>query len=170
MICISLPRSCSQSLKTWRSARSALWRSPRLIRMRPEDMYVIGVVSATVITVAVVMRNRPRMIHLRRNSTPRDSRAVAWRARRGALLGGAKLFPSPFPSFPDDPRHEHAVEVEELPADERRAERLLGRGEELLGEHVDVADGGARHVDDVEAADDLVGEVVALQETVEPDA
>src|SRR5262245_5887821 len=157
MICISLPRSCSQSPKICRSARSALWRSPRFTRMRPDDMYVVGVVSATVTTVAVVMRNRPRMIHLRRNSTARNSRAVAWRARGGVLLGGAKGFTSSFPSFSDDPRHEHAVEVEELPADERRAERLLGRTEELLCEHIDVADRGARDVDDVETADDLIG-------------
>src|SRR5215831_6065690 len=169
MTCISLPRSCSQSPKIWRSGRSALWRSPRLTRMRPDEMYVVGVVSATVITVAVVMRNRPRMIHLRRKTTARNSRAVAWRLIFGAE-GVGLSFTSEIRSLPDDARHVDAVEVEQLPADERGGEPGAERRDELLREHVDAADRGPRHEDDVEAAHDLVREIVAVLEAVQADA
>src|SRR5215472_119256 len=115
------------------------------------------------------MRNRPRMIHLRRKTTARNSRAVAWRAMRGAE-GVVLSFTLEARSFPDDARHVDAVEVEQLPADERGGEPGPERGDELLREHIDAADRGPRHEDDVEAADDLVGEVVAMLEPVEADA
>src|SRR5436190_4768599 len=136
---------------------------------RPEEMYVVGVVSATVTTVTVVTMNSPTMIHLRRNTTAMNSRAVAWRPLP-EVMGVGVGFTSAFPSFSDDARDEHAVEVEELPADERGRECAAHRGDELLREHVEAADRGARHEHDVEAADDLVREIVAVLQPVEADA
>src|SRR5262245_13504271 len=164
--CISLPSSCSHSLKIWRSGRSTLCRSPRFTRMRPCDWKYVGVVNATTITVAVVTRNRPRMIHLRRNSTARNSRAVACRAGAGAV-GGVGLLMWPFSSLPDDARHEHAVQIEELPSHEHAGERVADRSEELLREHIQVPDEGTRHEHDVEAAHDGVREIVTPQQLVQ---
>src|SRR6185369_2318238 len=128
----------------------------------------MGVVSATASTVAVVTRNSPRMIHLRRKTIARNSRALACRVTRGAE--GVLSFTSLARSFPDDARHVDAVEVEQLPAHEGGGEPGAERGDELLREHVDAPDRGARHEHDVEAADDLVGEIITMLDAVEADA
>src|SRR5690348_7995178 len=153
----------------WRPGVSELSRSPRKTSTRPVDEYMSGVVAATTSTVAVVAANRPRISHLRRNSTARNSRVLAWRST-GAEPGAMECMWTPASGIVDHVGgDEHAVEVEQLPAHQRGGQRGLGAAEQLLHEHGEVADRVARHVDDVEPPDRDVLELVALDDAVHVD-
>src|SRR5262245_31241753 len=99
--------------------------------------------------------NNPMMIQRRRNTTARNSRNVAWRTPGEPP---PLPLPLPLPGFGfmrsvggvDD---EYAVEVEQLPPQQRRPHDVRCGAEHLRGERVEIADGVARDVDDVEAAD-----------------
>src|SRR5262245_12798678 len=93
------------------------------------------------------------MIHLRRNTTARNSRSVAWRPV-GTVDGWVIWFTLASPPARHD---ENPVEVEQLLPDQRRGEHLLRRGEQLVREDLQAGDGGARHVDDVETRQRDVG-------------
>src|SRR6185436_13391577 len=153
----------AQLLTTWASVASSsshpdirrpgvmtLSCSPRLTSTLPNEAYSVGRASVTIATVTVTTTNRPTMIHLRRNTMVRKSRAPTWRVIVGGASGSASRFMTgPFRSWRAD--HEHAVEVEEFPAEQSELEHGQVVAEELLHEHVDVPDARARNVDDVEA-------------------